>query len=168
MNILFPGIRRYVRTIAINSEENKAELHEVKKLILKDKLSKFCSSTTSSTTENNDDFGPNGEQRHPVFKKTNYVTMPLTEITDFQDFEEQLKTPLIRNNLVCRIFLLVNFNVFQYFKLFHLIKIEAIRAMGGKDLGSIVRTAWRETMSDLERPDKNWFQQAAWSCITYK
>lgn len=94
--------------------------------------------------------------------------MPLTEITDFQDFEEQLKTPLIRNNLVCRIFLLVNFNVFQYFNLFHLIKIEAIRAMGGKDLGSIVGTAWRETMSDLERPDKNWFQQAAWSCITYK
>lgn len=74
--------------------------------------------------------------------------MPLTEITDFQDFEEQLKTPLIRNNLVCRIFLFVNFNVFQYFNLFHLIKIEAIRAMGGKDLGSIVRTAWRETMSD--------------------
>lgn len=82
-------MKRYVRTVARNTEDVKNEQYDQRKI-----LQKLAEQSTFESGQ------PKciGSNRHPVFEK--YVTMPLSEMQDFHDFEVELEKRSIRNNLV--------------------------------------------------------------------
>ena len=95
-------------------------------MLLQNKKTNVLLNLSGSSNEN-EDLGQNGESRHPAFKRK-YVSMPLTAIHDFKQFEIQCSKHnshyLVRK------------------------KIEAIRAIGGEDLKCTIRNAWKKVMDD--------------------
>jgi hypothetical protein len=87
-NFFFTGIRRYVRSMAVNTEDIKYEQIQQRKQLaeIKIKLSRAGQSESD-------------DHRLPVFEKS--LLLPLKTVEEFLEFEQKLADDSTRKYLVC-------------------------------------------------------------------
>lgn len=147
------GNLRYVRTIARKQNDIILEQAELRKMI-EGRMPKGRGSSN--------EVGPYAEPyRHPVFEKP--LEEPMDTIDKFREFEAQLEKPVMRKQCVCTLFttFIIPYIWHYNYDSFHIftMQIEALRALGGNNVGQVIRKCWREAMTDSLMSQFTWTGQ---------